>query len=138
MEDVLSKIEEIIKSRIEYYSMELEECDIRSRTDTCEYLSTMKKELNSILEEIKKATSYTPPKHSRFETIYVVGSEPMWKVGDTLAYYEFECDREGEVIVGEVVCITYEDEDWLYKFENGSIWSEADLISEQVYRKEKK
>jgi hypothetical protein len=75
------------------------------------------------------------PKHSYFETIYHCGSESMWKVGDILAMYEFYSDREGEHVFGEVINVEMDGDDWCYTFKNGNIMYEADLISEQTYKK---
>lgn len=58
------------------------------------------------------------PEHSRF--IYEVGSEPTFKVGDTIAYWDTCPDFEGEIILGEVIAIEFEEyyEDWMYKFKD--------------------
>lgn len=76
------------------------------------------------------------PKHSYFEHIYHCGSEPMWKIGDVLAVYEFYSDHEGEHVYGKITDVKMsEDEDWLYTFENGEVLYENMLISEEAYKK---
>ena len=74
-----------------------------------------------------------PPKHSYFERIYHLGSEPKWKVGDVLGGYELYSDREGTYILGEIVDVKMnEDEsDWIYTFKNKNI-REYELLDEEV------
>lgn len=75
-----------------------------------------------------------PPKHSYFERIYHLGSEPRWKVGDTLGGYEFYSDREGTYILGEIVDVKMNEDksDWIYTFKNEDIIEESELIIEGV------
>lgn len=97
------------------------------------------KDFCSDIENIEEH-EYVQPKYSYFESIYHVGSEPRWKVGDVLAIYNFYHDYEGEEELGEIVDI-YMDEDntdWVYVFKGGEddgIMYEAQLISEEAYKK---
>ena len=77
------------------------------------------------------------PEYSYFETIYKCGKKPHWNVGDTLAFYEFYSDREGENILGKVAKVEVNEEvdDWLYTFEDGSIYDEETLLNEETYKK---
>ena len=85
---------------------------------------------------MKEIEDYIIPKHSYFEQIYHCGSEPMWKIGDVLAVYEFYSDREGECVYGKITDIKMdENEDWLYTFENGEELYENMLISDEAYKK---
>lgn len=86
--------------------------------------------------EVKEIKTSVIPKHSYFEHIYHCGSEPMWKIGDVLAVYEFYSDHEGEHVYGKITDVKMsEDEDWLYTFENGEVLYENMLISEEAYKK---
>ena len=101
------------------------------------------KEILSFLDALEVKDIETPkvPKHSYFETIYHCGTEPMWKIGDILAIYEFYSDREGEHVYGEVVSVRNDEtyDDWIYTMKSDSgeyedIY-ENELISQQAYRK---
>ena len=75
-------------------------------------------------------------KHSYFEYIYHRGTEPTWKVGDKLAYFEFSSDREGEIELGTVtnVELDAEQDDWAYTFDNSSTEFEEDLLHLEAYK----
>lgn len=83
------------------------------------------------------------PKYSYFETIYHCGTEPMWKIGDVLAVYEFYSDREGEDVYGEVIDVKMDeyDSDWVYTvkgdFGGYEEICENELIREEAYKKNK-
>lgn len=92
----------------------------------------------SILDSLEVKEIETPaiPKHSYFEHIYYCGSEPMWKIGDVLAVYEFYSDHEGEYVYGKITDVKMdENEDWCYTFENGEVQYENMLISDEAYKK---
>lgn len=76
------------------------------------------------------------PKHSRF--IYEVGSEPIFKVGDTIAYWDTCNDFEGEFIFGKITAIEFDDygEDWMYTFKDGdyeNFETEEQLLQLRAY-----
>lgn len=75
--------------------------------------------------------------YSYFETTYICGSKPHWNVGDILAFYEFYSDREGEVLLGEVTDVKFDEEfgDWDYTFKDGYQTFEETLLSEKAYKK---
>lgn len=77
------------------------------------------------------------PEHDYFETIYKCGKKPHWNIGDTLAYYEFYSDREGECVLGKVTKVEFDEEqcDWFYTFEDGSLSDEQSLLEDQTYKK---
>lgn len=80
-------------------------------------------------------------KHSYFETIYHVGTEPTWKVGDILAWRDYHIGCEGnEIIEGKVIKITYDnrERDWIYTFEDGHEKCEEYLIDVLSYKKYEK
>ena len=62
---------------------------------------------------------------------------PHWNVGDTLAYYGFYSDREGECVLGKVTNVEFDEEqcDWFYTFEDGSVYDEQSLLEDQTYKK---
>ena len=81
-------------------------------------------------------------KHSYFETVYHCGTEPMWKIGDVLAIYEFYSDREGEYVYGEVIGVKHDEahNDWIYTMKGDfggyeDIY-EKELISQEAYKKQ--
>ena len=78
------------------------------------------------------------PEYSHFETTYICGSKPHWNVGDILAFYESYSDREGEVLLGEVIDVKFDEEfgDWDYTFKDGYQTFEETLLSEKTYKKE--
>ena len=63
--------------------------------------------------------------------------QPHWNVGDTLAYYGFYSDREGECVLGKVTKVEFDKEqcDWFYTFEDGSVYDEQSLLEDQTYKK---
>ena len=63
--------------------------------------------------------------------------KPHWNVGDTLAYYGFYSDREGECVFGKVTNVEFDEEqcDWFYTFEDGSVYDEQSLLEDQTYKK---
>ena len=87
-------------------------------------------------QETNKETE-EQPEYSVIETIYRCGKKPHWNVGDTLAYYEFTSDCEGEIVLGKVTNVELDEEynDWLYTFEDGSQYDEESLLSDQTYKK---
>lgn len=93
-----------------------------------------------VSEWIEETDEEEYPKHSRF--IYQVGSEPTFKVGDTIAYWDTCPDFEGEFIFGEVTAIEFEDyyEDWMYTFKDSdyeNFETEEQLIQLCAYSKNK-
>lgn len=113
-----------------------------------EYGKGMLESLDGLLDfinnlETKEINDVKIPKHSYFEEIYHVGSEPIWKIGDTLAAYEFYSDYEGTHIYGEIVDIKMDEEygDWVYFFKKGEDSDnkifESELIREEAYRYKK-
>ena len=91
--------------------------------------------------ETKEIETAKVSKYSYFETIYHCGMEPMWKIGDILAVYEFYSDREGEYVYGEVIDVKKDEtyDDWIYTMKGDfggyeDIY-EKELISQQAYKK---
>ena len=87
--------------------------------------------------EVKEVEECKQPEHSCLKTIYQCGKNPHWNIGDTLAYYEFYSDREGEHVLGKVIKAEFDEEqcDWFYTFEHGSIYDEQSLLENQTYKK---
>lgn len=92
---------------------------------------------DDLLEYIEKLEEESVPQHSYSETIYHVGKEPRWKIGDNLAYYQFYSDYEGEYDFGKITNVEFNEEyeDWYYTFEDGDTCSEEELIREEAYKK---
>ena len=90
-----------------------------------------------ILSFIDKIQQESIPKHGYIEKLYHCGSEPRWKVGDTIAIYNFYRDYEGEEVLGEITEVVMDEnyEDWTYHFKDGETISEYELIAEEAYRK---
>ena len=87
--------------------------------------------------KVKEMVEYKQPEYSCLKTIYQCGKKPHWDIGDTLAYYEFYSDREGEFILGKITKVDFNEEqcDWSYTFEDGSLYYEQSLLEEQTYKK---
>ena len=87
--------------------------------------------------EVKEVKEYKQPEYSRLETIYQCGKKTHWSIGDTLAYYEFYSDREGECVLGKITKVEFDEEqcDWFYTFEDGSVYDEQSLLENQTYKK---
>ena len=77
------------------------------------------------------------PEHSCLVTTYKCGKKPHWNVGDTLAYYEFTSNVEGEHVFGKVASVEFnvETDDWTYVFDSGAIYDEEELITCEAYKK---
>lgn len=77
------------------------------------------------------------PKHGFVESVYHVGTEPRWNVGDVLAEYIMHSDEEGEFEYGEVESIDFDEEwqDWMYHFKDAGSYYEESLISSEAYKK---
>lgn len=112
-----------------------------------EYGKGMLESLDGLLDfinnlEVKVINDVKIPKHSYFEEIYHVGSEPRWKIGDSLASYEVQSDYEGIYNYGEIVDIKMDEEfnDWVYSFKGGEEEMEIyekELIGEEAYKYDK-
>ena len=92
-------------------------------------------DIEPLYELIDKAMVEPKPEYSKIVETYIVGKNPKWKVGDTLAYYVLTSDLEGEQPLGKIVSIEYDDylDDWVYTFENDSTWLEQTLIEQEAY-----
>ena len=87
--------------------------------------------------EVKEVEECKQPEYGYFETTYQYGIKPRWNIGDTLAYYEFYTDREGEYVLGKVTKVDFDKEqcDWFYTFEDGKVSDEQSLLEEETYKK---
>ena len=99
------------------------------------HLDSLKQYLNTL--EVKEVQEYEQPDYSCFETTYKCGKKPHWSIGDTLAYYESCSDREGECVLGKITKVEFDEEqcDWLYTFEDGSVYDEQSLLEDETYKK---
>ena len=91
---------------------------------------------NAMFEYLKEnQVEDEQPEHSKIVETYIVGKNPKWKVGDTLAYYDLTTDREGEQPLGKIASIEYDEylEDWVYVFDNNSSELEETLLDIEAY-----
>ena len=116
----------------------LEELQIRPHLFADQILRAYKagyyqSEKDSLLEESKKEQ----PEYSFIESTYRCGKKPRWNIGDTLAYYEFTSDCEGERVLGKITDVELDEdiEDWVYIFEDGYRCDEESLLSDETYKK---
>jgi len=93
-------------------------------------------DIEPLYELIVKMMVEAQPEHSIIKKTYVVGKNPKWKVGDSLARYICTSDIEGEQPYGKVVEISYDDiwEDWEYTFDTGISYLENILIEDDAYK----
>ena len=109
-------------------------------SDLVESVEDFKDDLLIALDtfEVKEEIECKQPEYSYFEITYLYGKKHHWDIGDTLAYYEFCSDREGEHTLGKVTKVDFDKEqrDWFYTFENGSILDEQTLLEIETIRKE--
>jgi len=92
-------------------------------------------DIEPLYELIDKVMAEPKPEHSKIVETYIVGKNPKWKVGDTLAYYDLTTDREGEHPLGKIASIEYDEylEDWIYVFDNNSSDLEETLLDIDAY-----
>lgn len=91
---------------------------------------------NAMFEYLKEnQVEDEQPEHSKIVETYIVGKNPKWKVGDTLAYYVFTSDLEGEQPLGKITNIDYNGyyDDWEYTFDGDYDWLEQTLIEQEAY-----
>ena len=89
--------------------------------------------INSLPEEPEVEN----PEYSFIETIYRCGKKPNWNIGDTLAYYKFTSNEEGEIVLGKITNVELDEEyeDWFYTFEDGYQVEEESLLINETYKK---
>lgn len=92
-------------------------------------------DIEPLYEIIDKVITEPKPEHSKIVETYIVGKNPKWKVGDTLAYYVLTSDLEGEQPLGKIVSIEFYDEldDWEYTFDKGIYYLEETLLDIDAY-----
>lgn len=75
------------------------------------------------------------PEYGYLSTMYIDGKKARWNVGDTIAYYLCTSDEEGEIPLGKITKVDFnDDEGWVYTFEDESMWAEEDLYKERAYQ----
>lgn len=92
-------------------------------------------DIEPLCELINKVMAESKPEQSKIVETYIVGKNPKWKVGDSLAYYVLTSDLEGEQPLGKIASIEYDEylEDWEYVFDNGSSEVEETLLDIEAY-----
>jgi len=124
----------------QYISKTVVVAEIERRITTYKNVSGEDRRIDDLISlknflDTLEVVEYKQPEYSYFE--YQFGIKPRWNIGDTLAYYEFYTDREGEYVLGKVTKVDFDKEqcDWFYTFENGSIYDEQSLLEEETYKK---
>ena len=88
-------------------------------------------ELLSFIDSLQQEQS----EYGYLSTTYIHGKKARWNVGDTLAYYLCTSDEEGEIIIGKITKVEFNNEyGWVYTFEDESAWDEQSLVEEGVYK----
>ena len=100
------------------------------------YMEGFQQAVKIMLGMLTEISNEETPEHSVIEKTYVCGKKPRWNVGDTLAYYEFYSDREGEYVLGKITDVKLDEDetDWVYTFDDGDIYDERSLLEEETYR----
>lgn len=75
------------------------------------------------------------PEYGYLSTEYVNGKKSRWNAGDVLAYYVCTSNEEGEYLLGKIINVEFDEDGWVYTFEDGSVWDEQSLVEEEVYKK---
>jgi len=76
------------------------------------------------------------PEYGYLSTMYINGKKSIWNVGDTIAYYLCTSDEEGEIILGKITKVDFNnDEGWVYTFEDEDMWNEEELVEKEAYKK---
>lgn len=76
------------------------------------------------------------PEYGHFVSDYISGKKSIFNVGDTLAHYICTSNEEGERNIGKIENVVFDKEDgWIYTFENGDMYSEEELVSDDFYKK---
>jgi len=70
------------------------------------------------------------------ERVYCCGKKHRWEVGDKLFIYIFHTDEEGEIPLGEITNVEYdeEEEDWIYTFDKENKYTEKELLEDEAYK----
>lgn len=75
------------------------------------------------------------PEYGYLSTEYVHGKKPRWNVGDVLAYYLCTSNEEGEIVIGKIANVEFDDEEgWIYTFEDEGASDEQSLTEEGAYK----
>lgn len=89
----------------------------------------------SVAKYVQREQPDEQPEYGYLSTKYVRGKKPKWSVGDVLAYYIYTSNEEGEYPLGKIVNIQFDEDWWIYTFEDGNMQDEQSLIEEGAYKK---
>lgn len=125
-EEVQRLMNELIQEKERGYGSDIDDACILELHNVLTYI-------DSLQEELKEEQ----PEYSFIESTYRCGKKSRWNTGDTLAYYQFTSDCEGEVVLGKVINVELDEEceDWFYTFDDGSRCDEESLLSDEAYKK---
>ncbi len=110
------------------------------RSESCisesdEYYEYAKSEIIDIITSLQQEESEEQPEYGYLSTEYIQGRKSRWNVGDVLAQYICTSNEEGEYPIGKIVNVEFDEEGWVYTFEDESVWDEQSLVEEEVYKK---
>ena len=93
-------------------------------------LTAMEAEILCLLQEQDEQ-----PEYGYLSTEYINGKKSRWNAGDVLAYYVCTSNEEGEYLLGKIVNVEFDEDGWVYTFEDESVWDEQSLVEEEAYKK---
>lgn len=101
------------------------------RTVKGETANDFRDKLLSIIDSLQ----HEQPEYGYLSTEYVHGKKPRWNVGDVLAYYLCTSNEEGEIVIGKIANVEFDDEEgWIYTFEDEGASDEQSLTEQGVYK----
>lgn len=87
------------------------------------------------IQDLIDSLQQEQPEYGYLSTEYVHGKKPRWNVGDVLAYYLCTSNEEGEIVIGKIANVEFDDEEgWIYTFEDEGASDEQSLIEEGAYK----
>lgn len=105
------------------------------RTVKGETAKDFRDKLLSIIDSLQQENPEEQPEYGYLSTEYVCGKKSRWNVGDILAYYLCTSNEEGEMVIGKIVNVEFDDEEgWIYTFEDEGTSDEQSLIEQGVYK----
>lgn len=101
------------------------------RTVKGETANDFRDKLLSVIDSLQQEQ----PEYGYLSTEYVHGKKPRWNVGDVLAYYLCTSNEEGEIVIGKIANVEFDDEEgWIYTFEDEGASDEQSLTEQGVYK----
>lgn len=105
------------------------------RTVKGETAKDFRDKLLSVIDSFQQEQPDKQPEYGYLSTEYVHGKKSRWNVGDVLAYYLCTSNEEGEIVIGKIVNVEFDDEEgWIYTFEDEGASDEQSLMEQGVYK----